>query len=125
MGGLDSILGMLPGGDQMRGMAGFDEKKILHMEAIINSMTQAERSRPEIIDFPRRRRLARGSGTNLEEVGQLIRQFSEMRKMMKRTSLLGRLMSGKAALTGGGGRGGLMSRGSNVTPSRKKRKKGR
>jgi signal recognition particle subunit SRP54 len=126
MGGLESILGMLPGGDQMRGMPGFDEKRIVHMEAIINAMTPTERSRPEIIDFPRRRRLAKGSGTSLEEVGQLIRQFAEMRKMMKRTGLLSRLMSGKAALTGGGGQGGLMSRGSNVTPpARKKRRKGR
>ncbi len=126
MGGLESILGMLPGGDQMRGMPGFDEKRIVHMEAIINAMTPTERSRPEIIDFPRRRRLAKGSGTSLEEVGQLIRQFAEMRKMMKRTGLISRLMSGKAALGGGGGPAGLMTRGSNVTPpARKKRRKGR
>lgn len=128
MGGLEKIMGMLPGGDQLAGMGGFDEKKIVHMEAIINSMTPAERAKPELIDFPRRRRLARGSGTSIEEVGQLIRQFSEMRKMMKRTSLMGRLMSGKTPIASGAGagRGAFLARGSNVTAAKsKKRKKSR
>jgi len=123
MGGMEKLMGMLPGGAQLAGAQGFDEKKLAHLEAIICAMTPEERRRPDLLDYSRRRRLARGSGTKLEEVSQLLRQFTEMRKVMKRTGLLNRLMAGKTPLAGGAG---LMSRGSNVTaPKHKRRKKGR
>jgi signal recognition particle subunit SRP54 len=58
------------------------------VEAIINSMTPAEREKPGLLNGSRRRRIARGSGTSVQDVNQLIRQFDEMRRMMKRMSKL-------------------------------------
>ncbi|MGQ0720889.1 MAG: signal recognition particle protein [Candidatus Eiseniibacteriota bacterium] len=86
MGPLGQLLGMLPG--MPRGALEAVEKdggrSLRRVEAIIGSMTPAERARPSILDGSRRRRIARGSGTSVQEVNQLVRQFDEMRRMMKR-----------------------------------------
>jgi len=84
MGPLTSILGMLPGfaGQQMKNLK-VDERELDRIEAIILSMTPQERRTPEIIKGSRRLRIARGSGTNVQQVNQLIKQFAQMRKVMK------------------------------------------
>ena len=83
MGPLDQLLGMIPGlGARMRGMD-VDERAIGRIEAMINSMTPGERRHPELIDGSRRRRIARGSGTSVQEVNRLIRQFDEVKKMLR------------------------------------------
>ena len=122
LGGVESILKMLPGGSQLAGLPDFDPRQFVHMESIICSMTKTEREEPDIIDFSRRKRIAKGSGTRVEQVSQLINQFTMMRKMMKRTSLVQRLMSGGLP-TDTVGRGGLGGRGPNRMPSKKKKRK--
>ncbi len=83
MGSLRSILGMLPGvGKQLKGMD-VDEKAIDRVEAIILSMTPRERQNPGVIDGSRRKRIATGSGTNVQQVNQLLQQHKQMKKMMK------------------------------------------
>jgi len=127
MGGIDTILKLLPGGGKLAGMSEFDPSQFKRMEAIICSMNKKERENPDIIDMSRRRRIAKGSGTTLEQVSQLIKQFMNMRKMMKNTGLFGRLMNGGSLppmnSMGMGGRMPSFSRGSNFTPPKKKRKK--
>jgi len=85
MGPLDQIAGMLPGLGRMKQLAGAepDEGELIRVEAIINSMTPAERRNARLIDGSRRRRIARGSGTSVEDVNRLLRQFGQMRKMVK------------------------------------------
>jgi len=85
MGPLDELLGMIPGmGKKLKGMsASFDNKEIVHIEAIIQSMTIDERRNPSIINGSRKKRIARGSGTRVQDVNRLLKQFEESRKMMK------------------------------------------
>ena len=64
-----------------------DDRKILHFEAIINSMTPAERDDPRILNGSRRARIARGSGRPVHEINQLVKQFQDMKKMMKSSSV--------------------------------------
>ena len=93
MGPLDQVLGMIPG-VKIRGVAGGDagEKELKKIEAIIRSMTPEERRDPHIIDGSRRRRIAAGSGTIVQDVNRLLNQFQEMRKMMKRfTKMAGKM----------------------------------
>jgi signal recognition particle subunit SRP54 len=83
MGPLQGLLGMIPGvGAQMRGMK-VDEREFDRIEAIILSMTSEERRRPELIKGSRRLRIARGSGTNVQAVNQLVKQFAQVRKVMR------------------------------------------
>src|SRR5438105_3894055 len=83
MGPLQSLIGMLPGvGSELRGLK-VDEREMDRIEAIILSMTPEERRQPEIIKGSRRLRIARGSGTNVQAVNQLVKQFGQMRKLMK------------------------------------------
>jgi signal recognition particle subunit SRP54 len=83
MGPLEGILGMLPGvGKQLKG-AKVDPDRMKKSEAIVLSMTAAERRNPKILNGSRRKRIARGSGTTVQEVNQLLKQFAEMNKMMK------------------------------------------
>jgi signal recognition particle subunit SRP54 len=97
MGPLEQILGMIPGlGSKMKGLT-VDEKALVRIEAIINSMTPQERSNPKVINGSRRKRIARGSGTSVQEVNQLLRQFTEMKKMLKRLKSMG---MGRKGLTG-------------------------
>ena len=101
MGPLDSLAGKLPAA-LSRGMeAGVDENGLKHTEAILSSMTPVERERPQILDGSRRRRIARGSGTTVQEVNQLLRQFEQVAKMMKSVSKMGKF---KADLLGRLGR---------------------
>jgi signal recognition particle subunit SRP54 len=84
MGPLQSLLGMMPGlaGHQLSQMK-VDERELDRVEAIILSMTPEERRRPELIKGSRRLRIARGSGTNVQAVNQLVKQFDQMRKLMR------------------------------------------
>ena len=82
MGGVASLVSMLPGGNKIN-PDDIDEKVFVHIEAIICSMTPAEREKPSIINPKRKRRIAAGSGTSVEEVNKLLRQFEMMQKMMK------------------------------------------
>jgi signal recognition particle subunit SRP54 len=83
MGPLGGILKMLPGIGNQLGNLDVDEKEIDRLQAIITSMTPEERANPSIIKGSRRRRIARGSGTSVQAVNQLIKQFGQMQKMMK------------------------------------------
>ena len=83
MGSLKSIIGMLPGvGDKMKDVD-LDDRQFVRIEAMITSMTKAERAKPSIINPSRKRRIAAGSGTKVEEINRLLKQFEQMQKMMK------------------------------------------
>jgi signal recognition particle subunit SRP54 len=85
MGPLTNLLGMIPGlaGHQLQNMK-VDERELDRVQAIILAMTPEERRRPELINGSRRLRIARGSGTNVQQVNRLVKQFGDTRKMMKR-----------------------------------------
>lgn len=85
LGPLEEILKMLPGANKIKGLenAKIDDKQISHIEAIILSMTPAEKTNPEIINASRRKRIAKGSGSSVQDVNRLIKQFEDMKKMMK------------------------------------------
>ncbi|MEA4900175.1 signal recognition particle protein [Desulfitobacterium sp.] len=86
MGPLSSLLEMIPGvGNQLKDVQ-IDEKDMAHVEAIIRSMTLEERRKPSLIKDSRKRRIAKGSGTSIQEVGRLLKQFEQMQKMMKQFS---------------------------------------
>jgi signal recognition particle subunit SRP54 len=97
MGPLDQMLGMLPkvGMFKDAGKVRVDEKELVHIEAIINSMTPKERANHEIINGSRRKRIAKGSGTSVQQVNQLLKQYYQTRKMMKTMTkgLFGRQLS--------------------------------
>ncbi|HJZ71709.1 MAG TPA: signal recognition particle protein [Vicinamibacterales bacterium] len=97
MGPLEQIVGMLPGMGNVKALADNkpDEKQISRIEAIINSMTPEERRKQHIINGSRRKRIARGSGTSVEEVNRLLKQFVQMQKMLKQ-------LGGMAGLSGDG-----------------------
>jgi signal recognition particle subunit SRP54 len=99
MGPLESIIGMLPGMGNLKALADNvpDEKQVSRVEAIISSMTPEERRKQHIINGSRRKRIARGSGTSVEEVNRLLKQFVQMQKMLKQ-------LGGMAGLAGGGGK---------------------
>lgn len=86
MGPLDELLGMIPGFNKMKGMENIqvDEGQMGQIEAIIKSMTPEERATPEMMNASRRKRVAKGSGTSLQQVNRLLKQFAEMKKMMKK-----------------------------------------
>ncbi len=86
MGPLQGILKMIPGVGQQLGALNVDDRELDRLGAIITSMTPAERANPKLIDGSRRRRIARGSGTNVQAVSQLIKQFAQMQKMMRQLS---------------------------------------
>jgi signal recognition particle subunit SRP54 len=103
LGPLTDILGMLPGvGKMVKDIDMKDaEGSMKRTEAIISSMTRKERLDPDLLNGSRRRRIAAGSGTTVQDVNQLVKQFREMQKMMKQMGIMGR--SGKRKK--GGGRG--------------------
>ncbi len=91
MGSLESILQMIPGvSKKMKGMGdlSFDEKELTHIEAMINSMTLKERNNYLIINGSRRLRIAKGSGTSVQALNQLLKRYAQARKMMKRFTQL-------------------------------------
>ncbi len=85
MGPLEQIIGMLPGMGNLKALAENkpDEKQVTRIEAIIGSMTPDERRKQHIINGSRRKRIAKGSGTSVEEVNRLLKQFVQMQKMLK------------------------------------------
>jgi signal recognition particle subunit SRP54 len=92
MGSLESILSMIPGlPKKMKGAGGldFDERELVRVEAIINSMTAKERANFMIVNGSRRLRIARGSGTSVQEVNQLLKRYAQVRKMMKQFTKMG------------------------------------
>lgn len=97
MGPLDQLLGMIPGMSQVKGLKDMqpDEKQMKQIEAVIFSMTPEERRHPEIIDGSRRRRIAAGSGTTVQTVNRLLKQFDQTRKMMKQFTDKGMKKKGK------------------------------
>ena len=89
MGSMESLVGMLPGAGRLMQNApagGLPEQELTRVEAIINSMTAQERARPDLIDGSRRKRIARGSGTTVQDVNRLLKQFLQIRKLMKTLS---------------------------------------
>ena len=86
LGSIESILSMVPGFDAIKKAKDIqiDEKEVARIEAIINSMTSVERRNPAILNASRRQRIAKGSGTKVQEVNKLIKQYADMRKMMKK-----------------------------------------
>lgn len=92
MGPLENILGMLPGMANLKDSS-IDEGQLKRVEAIILSMTPAERARPDILNARRRQRVARGSGTTVTEINNLLLRFGQMRKMMKKAGNMKKMMS--------------------------------
>jgi len=91
MGSLSDMMGMIPGLPKLKNSSGnFDEKQLVWIEAIIDSMTPAERNHPELINGSRRKRIARGAGKKVQDVNRLLKQFSQMRTMMKKISKMGK-----------------------------------
>ena len=83
MGNIKDLMGMIPGMGKMVKDIDVDENSFKSIEAIIHSMTPEERERPEVLNGTRRKRIASGSGTSIQDVNRLIKQFEDMRKMMK------------------------------------------
>ena len=123
MGPLSGVLGMMPGIPKEVKNAQIDDREIARVEAIIRSMTPAERVDPDLIDQSRRVRIAQGSGTDATRVGELVKQFKEMSKMMKRMGGMGtkRIAKSrrKAAKSKGKGPGGRTTGGGRVAPKGK------
>jgi signal recognition particle subunit SRP54 len=117
LGPLDQLLDMLPGMGKLKNMPNFkiDEKQIARTEAIVKSMTRQEKLKPELINYSRRKRIAAGSGTSIADVNRLLRQFEDMKKMMKQFSgMMGPGGKGPKGgmkalkqLMGGKGKGGM------------------
>jgi signal recognition particle subunit SRP54 len=117
MGPLSKILGMMPGMGQMKDqVAGIDEKEIDRIEAIIYSMTPAERADPKMLNGSRRLRIANGSGTKVQDVNSLVKRFFDARKMMQT------LAGGMPGMPGMGGMPGLGGGGKKRAAKAKKRK---
>jgi signal recognition particle subunit SRP54 len=93
MGPLSSLLEMIPGLAQVRGFREeLDEREMVRFEAILNSMTPQERRDPSILNSSRKRRIARGSGTTVQDVNRLLRQFEETKRMIRQLEAAGRRM---------------------------------
>lgn len=101
LGPMQDILGMLPGMNKMKDQVQIDEKQIARVEAIVKSMTKAERANPDVLNGSRRKRIAAGSGTTVQEVNRFIKQFEEMKKMMKQFSGMANKMQKKQKKKGG------------------------
>lgn len=103
MGGMSSIMGMMPGMPQMKGGMDVDDSAMDRVEAVILSMTYAERGNPSMLNPSRKQRIAKGAGVDISEVNRIVKQFDQMRKMMKQ---LPGMMGGK----GKGGLGGMLGK---------------
>jgi len=115
MGGIQGLMSMLPGAGQMKkqmAAAGMDERKMKHQIAIIDSMTLQERTFPNVIKANRKKRIAAGSGTSVQQVNELLKQFDKAAKMMKRMKKMG----GKGGLPGMPGGAGMPDMG-NMDPA--------
>jgi len=89
MGSISEMMNMIPGASKLKGME-MNDRQLIWLEAIINSMTPTERERPELINGSRRKRIAKGAGRSVQEVNQLLKQFSQMRTMMKKFGKMGK-----------------------------------
>jgi signal recognition particle subunit SRP54 len=89
MGSISQMMSMIPGASKLKGME-MDDRQLIWIEAIINSMTPTEREQPELINGSRRKRIAKGAGRSVQEVNQLLKQFSQMRTMMKNFGQMGK-----------------------------------
>ena len=107
MGGVASIMSMMPGMAQLKGGADIDESAMDRVEAIILSMTKEERANPSLLNPSRKQRIARGAGVDISEVNRIVKQFDQMRKMMKQ---LPGLMGGGRRKGGMGGFGGMLGK---------------
>jgi signal recognition particle subunit SRP54 len=96
MGPLQNVIGMLPGMPKEIKDADLDDRELARVEAIICSMTPAERAKPSLINGSRRTRIATGSGTTTVEVNNLLKQFAQMQQMMKQMGVMGRVIQKKA-----------------------------
>ena len=103
MGGMSSIMSMMPGMPQMKGDMDIDDSAMDRVEAIILSMTKEERANPSILNPSRKQRIARGAGVGIQEVNRIVKQFDQMKKMMKQ---LPGMMGGKRR----GGLGGMLGK---------------
>lgn len=120
LGPLEGVLGMLPGMGKLKDMgAAVGDKRMKHTEAIVLSMTAKERSKPEILNGSRRKRIAQGSGRPVMEVNQLLKQFEMMRQLMKNKGAMSQLAGG---MMGGGmpGKGGMPNLGGLGLPKPKR-----
>ncbi len=131
MGPLRDILSHLPGiGSKLGEMEDFDDKEVDRVEAVINSMTPEERHQPELINASRRQRIAMGSGSEPVAVNQLLKQFKQMRKMMRKlargdmSALMEAMPAGMAQMPGGGPMAGA-ARGGSTKKRRPKRSRRR
>ena len=109
MGGLGALAGMMPGMKKAKpamNASGMNDKVLVHMDAIIGSMTPKERAKPELLNAKRKIRIAKGSGTTVQDVNKLIKMHQEMSTAMKRIRKMGGL-KGLAAMFGGKGGGGM------------------
>ncbi len=123
MGPLSGLLGMMPGLPKEVRDVEVDDKQLVPIEAMITSMTKAEKDDPKIIDASRRARIAKGSGTKPNDVATLVNQFLEMQKMMKKLGGLGTKKarkSGKKSKKGKKGGGRVTPKGGRVTPKGEK-----
>jgi signal recognition particle subunit SRP54 len=110
MGGLGMLAGMMPGmkkAKQAMAASGVDDKVLVHMDAIIGSMTPKERQRPELMNAKRKKRVAAGSGTEVQDVNKLLKMHQEMGRAMKQLRKMGGLKGLGALFGGGGGLGGM------------------
>lgn len=110
MGGLSGLMGFMPGAGKLQGLmqnANVDDTMLKRQEAIILSMTKKEREKPDVLNASRRKRIAAGSGTTVQDVNRLLKQFMDMQAMMKRMQKLGGkgMARHMGALFGGGGMG--------------------
>ena len=122
LGSMTKIMGMLPGMGQFRDqLENFDEREIDRIQAIIQSMTPAERANPKIIDGSRRARIAKGSGRQVSDVNQLVDRFFEARKMMEQMARGGG-MPGMPGMPGLPGMGGGKRAGARQQPAAKAKK---
>ncbi len=102
MGPLDEILKMLPGANKIKGLenAKVDEGQMARVEAIIQSMTTQEKTTPDIMNSNRKKRIAKGSGTTIQDVNRLLKQFEDMKKMMKQMSGMSQKGKKKGSMPG-------------------------
>ncbi|KPM18114.1 signal recognition particle protein [Citromicrobium sp. WPS32] len=110
MGGLGMLAGMMPGmkkAKQAMQASGMDDKVLVHMDAIMGSMTPKERANPALLNAKRKKRVAAGSGTQVQDVNKVLKMHQEMSRAMKQIKKMGGMKGLAAMLGGGGGMGGL------------------
>ena len=119
MGGLGMLAGMMPGMKKAKAAmqaSGMDDKVLVHMDAIMGSMTAKERANPALLNAKRKKRVAAGSGTNVQDVNKVLKMHQEMSRAMKQIKKMGGMKGLAAMLGGGGGMGGLPGMGGKGMP---------